>query len=230
MKKNENKLPKDNVQNSSVVPEENKESSAISHSEPIVPESINNDENRTNTSSSDSTMSSNNSDYINSNIKDEVTKNIIEEAKSSDYPENYGLDLAVLNEISRTCQLAMNNISYLTNRIFDLEMKKDLVAIYSQYANVLKQVIEHFEKYGEVPECISLSCKIMGFCGIKLDTIRDRSNSHIADIMIQGSLLGIIKCQKILNSALEIEKSTTELLKNFNKFQRQNIDKLNAYL
>ena len=56
------------------------------------------------------------------------------------------------------------------------------------------------------------------------------SNSHIAEIMIQGTLMGIIACQKILNNKLKIQKSTTELLKDFNKFQRDNIDKLNAYL
>ena len=48
--------------------------------------------------------------------------------------------------------------------------------------------------------------------------------------MIQGTLMGVIQCQKILNCKLDIQKSTTELLKDFNKFQRDNIDKLNAYL
>ena len=42
--------------------------------------------------------------------------------------------------------------------------------------------------------------------------------------------MGVIACQKILNCDLDIDKSTTELIKDFNKFQRENIDKLNAYL
>jgi len=42
--------------------------------------------------------------------------------------------------------------------------------------------------------------------------------------------MGVIQCQKILNGNIDIDKSTLNLLKTFNKFQRENIDKLNAYL
>lgn len=140
------------------------------------------------------------------------------------------LDLAVLNEISVACQTAMNNISYLVKSICNSNMKKELVAMYSQYSNILFQVNQHFEKYGEVPDCVSVGCKVMGFCGIKMNTFKNKSSSHVAEIMIQGTLMGVIKCQKILNCQLNIDESTTNLLKDFNKFQRDNIDKLNAYL
>lgn len=144
--------------------------------------------------------------------------------------DSCNLDLAVLNEISKMCQTAMNNISYLVKSICNSNMKKELVSMYSQYSNVLFQTNQHFEKYGEVPDCVSIGCKVMGFCGIKMNTLKNKSSSHIADIMIQGTLMGVIKCQKILNCQLNIEQSTTDLLKEFNKFQRDNIDKLNAYL
>ena len=63
-----------------------------------------------------------------------------------------------------------------------------------------------------------------------MNTLKNKSNSHVADIMIQGTLMGVIKCQKILNCQLNIDQSTTNILKDFNQFQRDNIDKLNAYL
>lgn len=143
---------------------------------------------------------------------------------------NFGLDLAVLNEISKIAQMGMSSISCLTNKISDHEMKKTLVAMYSQYSNILLQVNQHFEKYGEVPDDISLSSKVMSCCAIKKNLAVDKSNSHIAEMMIQGTLMGVIQCQKILNGNIDIDKSTLNLLKTFNKFQRENIDKLNAYL
>lgn len=144
--------------------------------------------------------------------------------------DNFGLDLAVLNEVSKTANMGMSTISFLTNRINDYTMKKELVAMYSQYSNILLQVNQHFEKYGEVPSDSSLSAKMMSFCGIKKNLAKDSSRSHIAEMMIQGTMMGVIKCQKILNSNLDIDSSTIELLKDFNKFQRENIDKLNAFL
>ena len=54
--------------------------------------------------------------------------------------DNFNFNLVVLNEVSRIAHMGMNNISYLVDRIYDKEMKKTLVAIYSQYSNILLQV------------------------------------------------------------------------------------------
>ena len=143
---------------------------------------------------------------------------------------SFQLDLAVLNEISKIAKMGMDSISYLSPKVSDREMRKELVAIYSQYGNTQNQINQHFEKYGEIPDSTPLRNKMMSFVGSQFNTLRNRSNSHIAEIMIQGTLMGVIECQKILNCKLDVQKSTTELLKDFNKFQRENIDKLNAYL
>lgn len=142
----------------------------------------------------------------------------------------FSLDLAVLNEISKIAQMGMSSISFLTSKISDTDMKKMLVAMYSQYSNILAQVNQHFEKYGEVPDDSPFCSKMMSYWGIKMNLMRDSTTSHIAEMMIQGTLMGVIEVQKILNCGLDIDESTTKLLKEFNKFQRENIDKLNAYL
>ena len=151
-------------------------------------------------------------------------------SRTSNNSNNFILDIAVLNEISKACHIAMNNISYLSNRICDREMKKELVAIYSQYAHILLQVDQHFEKYGEIPASIPNSLKIMGQTGIRLNIKFDRSPSHIAEIMIQGENMGIIKCQKLLNMNYDVQESTTTLLKTFKDFQKENISTLSRYL
>lgn len=149
---------------------------------------------------------------------------------ASNNSNNYYIDIAILNELSKVCHLAMTNISYLSSRISNKDMKKDLVAIYSQYANILLQIDQNFEKFGEIPENVPNSLKMMGICGIKMNTKFDRSNSKIAEIMIQGENMGVIKAQKLLNGNLDIQKSTIDLLKNFRGFQKENIAKLNVYL
>ena len=176
------------------------------------------------------------SDSISSTGKLEHDAESSDSQDSTDYcnsifdTDDFNLNLIVLNEVSRIAHMGMNSISFLIDRIYDKEMKKMLVAMYSQYSNILLQVNQYFEKYGEVPSNISLHAKMMSFYGIKMNLMRDRTTSHIAEMMIQGTLMGVIEVQKILNANLDIEKDVTELLKRFNKFQRENIDKLNAYL
>ena len=126
--------------------------------------------------------------------------------------------------------MGMDSISYLASKVSNQDMRKVLVAMYSQYGNTQSQINQHFEKYGEIPDSTPLRDKMMSFAGVQFNTLKDRSNSHIAEIMIQGTLMGVIQCQRILNCNLDVQKSTTDLVKDFNKFQRENIDKLNAYL
>ena len=158
------------------------------------------------------------------------TQSANESYNSTSDSNTFQLDLAVLNELSKIAKMGMDSISYLAPKVSDKEMRKILVSMYSQYGNIQSQVNQHFEKYGEIPDSTPFKDKMMSFAGVQLNTLKDRSNSHIAEIMIQGTLMGVIECQKILNCKLDIQKSTTELIKDFNKFQRDNIDKLNAFL
>ena len=177
---------------------------------------------KANTSNSNSKSKSNDE---HTNIKSADESN-----NSTSNSNTFQLDLAVLNEISKIAKMGMDSISYLAPKVSDKEMRKILVAMYSQYGNTQSQVNQHFEKYGEIPDSTPLKDRMMSFAGVQFNTLRDRSNSHIAEIMIQGTLMGVIECQKILNCKLNVQKSTTELIKDFNKFQRDNIDKLNAFL
>lgn len=140
------------------------------------------------------------------------------------------IDIAVLNEISKASQMAMNNISFISKRITNTQMKKDLVAIYSQYSNILLQINQHFEKFGEIPESIPKYAELSSLCALKANLQFNKTNSHIAEIIIQGLQMGIIKCYKIINNNYDIEDSTKKLLSTFLDFQKENIKKLNAYL
>ena len=178
--------------------------------------------NKANTSNSDSKLK-----FIDEHTNTQSTNDADNSTSNSN---TFQLDLAVLNEVSKIAKMGMDSISYLAPKVSDKEMRKVLVAMYSQYGNTQSQINQHFEKYGEIPDSTPLKDKMMSFAGVQFNTLRDRSNSHIAEIMIQGTLMGVIECQKILNCSLDIQKSTTELIKDFNKFQRDNIDKLNAFL
>lgn len=157
-------------------------------------------------------------------------KTIHSSTGTSDSSNIFFLDVAVLNELSKASQMAMSNISFIAKKISSKQMKKDLVAIYSQYSNILLQINQHFEKYGEIPDSISKHSEIASQCAIRTNLQFNKSDSHIAEMMIQGLQMGIIKAYKIINSNYDIEESTQKLLSTFLDFQKENIKKLNAYL
>lgn len=157
------------------------------------------------------------------------SKSSVSSGSNSDN-NSIGLDLAVLNKLSQTTKMAMNAISYLSSKICDREIKKEIIAIYSQYSNILSQINQHFERYGEIPDGTSLHTKMMTYCGIRANLVKDSSTSHVAEIMIQGIIMGVIECEKIINRDLDLSKSTNMLLHEFSKFQKESIEKLSKYL
>lgn len=188
-----------------------------------------NDENNLRNDDNNNASNSNGDEYSGSQSTNE-SDNISSNTNNFGNNIDHSLDIAVLNEISKACQLSMNNISYLANMVNDKEMRKELVAAYSQYSNIVLQINQRFESYGEVPDEASIKLKLIGMSSIRAETCRDKSNSHIAEIMIQGTVMGVIKSQKIINAKLEIDQETTDLLNTFNNFQMQNMQKFYKFL
>jgi len=189
--------------------------------------SSNNTSNNSNTvvSNLDSNMSNDSSDASSNNgnsINDYSVDNSSEETA----------DVEILDELSKSCQLAMSNISFLSTKAIQKNIKKELVSIYSGYTDILSQINKNFESLGEIPSNVSPNLKMFGLCSINLNTKIDKSSSHIAEIMIQGLNMGIIKCQKLLNSSNStiIKEQTLNLVQQFLNFQEQSIQKLKAFL
>ena len=199
------KSSKNNKQDTTVDTKNSKEQNDILHDNNI---SIGNDN-----------VSKDTSISTNDNITDQVIN-----------PNDFSLDLAVLNEIGKAAKMAMSSINYLSPYVTNHELKKTIVAIYSQYSNILHQVSQHFEKYGEIPDDATVTSRIMSFLGTKVNTKFDHSSSHITEIMIEGTIMGIIKCIKISNKNLKITEETKNLLNDFTQFQKENILKLDKYL
>ena len=189
--------------------------------------SSNNTSNNSNTvvSNLDSNMANGSSDASSNNgnsINDYSVDNSSEETA----------DVEILDELSKSCQLAISNISFLSTKAIQKNIKKELVSIYSGYTDILSQINKNFESLGEIPSNVSPSLKMFGLCSINLNTKIDKSSSHIAEIMIQGLNMGIIKCQKLLNSSNStiIREQTLNLVQQFLNFQEQSIQKLKAFL
>ena len=189
--------------------------------------SSNNTSNNSNTvvSNLDSNMANGSSDASSNNgnsINDYSVDNSSEETA----------DVEILDELSKSCQLAMSNISFLSTKAIQKNIKKELVSIYSGYTDILSQINKNFESLGEIPSNVSPNLKMFGLCSINLNTKIDKSSSHIAEIMIQGLNMGIIKCQKLLNSSNSTisKEQTLNLVQQFLNFQEQSIQKLKAFL
>ncbi|MGN1327844.1 MAG: hypothetical protein ACI4VQ_07210 [Clostridia bacterium] len=152
------------------------------------------------------------------------TENLTKDGKDSN------INLTILNEINKSAKTGMDSISYVLDKVGDENMKENLTFQYSEYGKIVDRVNTEFDKYGEVPDEQPITTKMMGWTGVQLNTITDKSNSHIAEIMIQGGDMGIIKCQKLLNHNPKADPSVKNILNDFITMQKNDIEKMKEFL
>lgn len=140
------------------------------------------------------------------------------------------INLTILNETAKAAKMGMDSITYISEKVGDKNMKTDLSTQYNGYENILKKVDTQFEKYGEIPDDSSMGSKMMLWTGIQFNTITDKSNSHVAEIMIQGNNMGVVECQKLLNHNPRAEEPVKQILNEFITFQNNNVEKMKEFL
>ncbi len=140
------------------------------------------------------------------------------------------INLTILNETAKAAKMGMDSITYVSEKVGDKDMRTDLSTQYNGYENILQKVDTQFEKYGEIPDDASMGSKMMLWTGVQFNTIADKSNSHIAEMMIQGNSMGIVECQKLLNHNPRAEEPVKKILNEFITFQNNNIEKMKKFL
>lgn len=140
------------------------------------------------------------------------------------------INLTILNEIGKAAKMGMESTSWVLDKVGDETMKENLTFQYSEYGKILDRVNTEFDKYGEVPDEPPITTKMMGWTGVELNTIADKSNSHIAEMMIQGGDMGIVECQKLLNHNPKADKAVKNILTDFITLQQNNIEKMKTFL
>lgn len=140
------------------------------------------------------------------------------------------INLTILNEIAKGARMGISNISFVSEKLEDETMKEELSTQYAEYGKILDKVNTQFEKYGEIADDEPITAKMMGWTGVQMNTMMDKSNSHIAELMAQGNLMGIIEGQKLLNHNKEMESEIKDILNEFIQLQNNNIEKMKQFL
>ena len=97
----------------------------------------------------------------------------------------------ILAEIYRNAQLALTSIADITPQVDDHETRTELAAEHEEYERIAAKAAVIAKDHGiELKEPNAFK-KAMMWGSIKMSTLTDNSRSHIAEMMIQGTVMGI---------------------------------------
>lgn len=143
---------------------------------------------------------------------------------------NKNVEINVLDELSKGACMGMDAIKFVLDKVEDENFYNLLEKQYNGYKKIKDRIDELYPEYSsEEPHETSTMNKVMTWYGIEMKTMFDESNSKIAELLLQGTNMGIIEGRKLLNHK-DTDKEVEKLLSEYVKNQEEAVEKLKEFL
>ena len=140
-------------------------------------------------------------------------------------------NINALDEINKGATMGMDAIHFIIDKIDSSDFKNVVDKQYKDYEAISKHINEIYDKYNseDEPHKTSVVNKVMTWYGVEMKTLTDKSDSKIAELLLQGTNMGIIEGRRILNNKV-LDDEVKEIMSNYVTMQEECVDKLKDYL
>lgn len=135
-------------------------------------------------------------------------------------------EINVLDELNKGSCMGMDAIHFVLDKVEDEKFKDVLIEQYEKYKSISNEINELYP--GEPHETNAVN-KVLTWYGIEMKTIMDNSSSKIAELLVQGTNMGIIEGRKLLNHK-EIDGKVHKLVQEYVDMQESSVEKLKQFL
>jgi len=137
----------------------------------------------------------------------------------------------LLNFVYQNSQMGVATIEHLKDIVKDEEFKKQLDYQFNEYKNFHEEAKAMLNRNGYDEKGIGTFDKIKTYLMINMETLTDKSASHIAEMLIIGSNMGIIDAIKNIRKYKDdAEADILDLMQRLLIFEEKNVEKLKNYL
>ncbi len=136
----------------------------------------------------------------------------------------------LLNYIYQNSQMGVITINELLKMIEDNNFKLHLEKQLEGYTTYHKKAKEMLNQNGYDEKSISLFDKIKTYTMLNLQTLTNKTTSHIAEMMVIGSNMGVIDAIKNLKKYKDAEPNIVQLQQELLTFEENNMVELKKFL
>lgn len=139
-------------------------------------------------------------------------------------------DNELLSDIYRASRVGAETLDNLISKTKNSDIQEELKREKKVYRDFQDKTFKEIRSRNEYPKPVNKAQIKMSKMGIEMNTMFDKSQSHIADIVIQGNNMGIIGMTKSINSNKHADKNVNSLANELVGIQKENIEHLLKYL
>ena len=136
-----------------------------------------------------------------------------------------------LDELNNGCAMGMDAIDNILDKVENNEFKKVLEDEYDKYKVIHQRIEDKYTDYSdEEPTETNAMNKAMTAMMTEMKLMTDHSDSKIAELLLQGTNMGIIEGKKLLNHKEHLDKEVESILKDFINMQEKSVETYKKFL
>ncbi len=139
-------------------------------------------------------------------------------------------NINTLDELNKGCCMGIDALSFTIEKIDEEKFRELLEKQLHEYQVLSDKISDLYQEYTDssIHET-NIMEKMMTWYGINKDVVLDKSVSKVADLLINGTNMGVIEGQKLLNNKT-MDKKVHKICKEYVKMQQSYIEKLKEFL
>lgn len=139
-------------------------------------------------------------------------------------------DIEFLHYIYQNALMGKTTIPSLLLITNDIPFRVALETQLKEYQKICSLARKLLRNLNQRTKPLPVGAEICSQTMTKLKTMRDKSTSHIAEMMIQGNTMGVIKIIQHTKQYRDCDKSTKKLAEKLLKTEQSNIEQMKDFL
>ncbi|MBO5293731.1 MAG: hypothetical protein J6B71_00570 [Clostridia bacterium] len=138
----------------------------------------------------------------------------------------------VLQAVYKNVKMASDSILNIMPKVKDEQLKSDLTVLLSAFDAFASRTAKELAKEGVTPEEEGFMSKTRAKWGTMMNTMRDSTSSHLAEMMVEGATMGVNDLLRVLREAenSKASEASMRLARDVCAFEEKIVEDMRAYL
>lgn len=133
-------------------------------------------------------------------------------------------------DVYKNAHIALQSISDLMASVEDEELKNELKDEYEGYEKIIGEISTFMAEQGIQPQDVNFFKKAMLWSSIKMKTLFDNSKNQIAEMMINGTVMGINELTAMQNEKVNLSPEVEKIVEKLLRFEEECEKRLKKFL
>ena len=138
--------------------------------------------------------------------------------------------IQLLQDVVRNARTGESGVEQLLEKVEDKGMLDELNREKTDYQRIAEKAEQALTAAGGKIEPLGMMAKAGMWMGTQMNTLMNKSNAHIAEMVIQGANMGVIELTKSRNTYSDADPNALDIAADFITQQQDIIERQKAFL